>query len=134
MQSFLAIGGSAQARYEALRAYMLVPPSGRCRTTPLRFMLCRFERFGLLGLLDDDPLGAAWGTSRVEDFEVELIPVGTADASERAARLYAYLVHLLKTTPGDRNAQRCPLRPSLDGYAGEGSNDPEPVGSDRALR
>ena len=84
---FVALGGRAQQRYEALRAYMLVPREGRSRASAARFELSRFERFGLLGLLERDPVGEAWRADRVGTFHVEMIPVGTADTADRRTRL-----------------------------------------------
>ena len=56
---------------------------------PAWFSLQRFQRFGLLGLLDRDPVGNAWGTRTLEPFQVELIPVGTGDSQgARCAPLY----------------------------------------------
>ena len=49
---FWAMGSRAQERYEALRAFMLVPRERRPRASAARFDLSRFERFGLLGLLN----------------------------------------------------------------------------------
>lgn len=97
--SFLAMGGRAQERYEALRAFMLVPRERRPRASAARFDLSRFERFGLLGLLERDPVGEAWRAGRVGLFHVEMIPVGTADAADRRARLYS-LLHQLSTESG----------------------------------
>ena len=83
----MALGGRAQLRYEALRAYMLVPRERRARASAARFELSRFERFGLLGLLERDPVGEAWRADRVGTFHVEMIPVGTADTADRRTRL-----------------------------------------------
>ena len=71
--------------------------------SPARFDIGRVERFGLFGLLERDPVGEAWHTSRIEDFQIEVIPVGTADATARTARLYAFL-HQLLNREGDQDA------------------------------
>ena len=78
---------------------MVVPLAERCRMSPVRFWLGRFDRFGLLGLLDRDPLGQSWGCCTLDSFEVELIPVGTADATERMSRLSAVLYALTAAAP-----------------------------------
>lgn len=126
----MALGGRAQQRYEALRAYMLVPRDRRPRASAVRFELSRFERFGLLGLLERDPVGEAWRADRVGTFHVEMIPVGTADAADRRTRLYQFL-HQLATgvtgPAGGEHATRCTIRSRLDRDAGEGANDQEPA-------
>ena len=53
---FLSIGGMAQGRYERLRTYMLTEPAARPRVSPAQFDLRRFERFGVLGLVEHDVL------------------------------------------------------------------------------
>ena len=121
------MGGRAQQRYEVLRAYMLVPRDRRRRASAARFELSRFERFGLLGLLQRDPVGEAWRTDRVGTFHVEMIPVGTADAADRRTRLYQFLYQLATGPAGGDDATRCTVRPRLDRDAGEGANDQEPA-------
>ena len=49
-------------------AYALLPHGEQRRTTPARFAVGRLARFGLLGLLDHDPAGGAWGCRTVEPF------------------------------------------------------------------
>lgn len=128
------MGGRAQERYEALRAFMLVPRERRPRASAARFDLSRFERFGLLGLLERDPVGEAWRAGRVGPFHVEMIPVGTADAADRRARLYQFL-HQLATRPtGGEDASGSPVRPRLDRDAGEGADHREPARRGYALR
>ena len=56
---FLTWDRPAQQRYEALRRSMLLS-RGPQRTSPVPFFLPRFSSYGLLGLLDRDPLGTAW--------------------------------------------------------------------------
>ncbi|MFQ5879629.1 MAG: hypothetical protein ACE5IZ_05610 [Dehalococcoidia bacterium] len=131
--SFLALDGLAQQRYEHLRAYALLGCGEQARTTPARFSLQRFQRFGLLGLLDRDPMGQAWGTRTLERFQVEVIPVGTGDSTERAARLYTLLYDLI-TAQGEEHDTSRPLRPGLYRTAREGGDDPEPVGRHRRVR
>src|SRR5919109_2025138 len=120
--SFLALGGRAQQRYEALRGFMLLPRGQRPRSSSARFDLDRFARFGLVGLLECDPVGHAWWSRPSEGFQVVVTPVGTADAHDRRARLCAFLFALAS---GDRDEASRPLRPGLDGVAGEGADDPE---------
>ena len=88
---FAALGGLAQQRYETVRSYMLLPSHERPQTSVARFLLTRVERFGMLGLLDRDPAGHAWGVTAAEPYHVEVVPVGTADAHVRAARLHEVL-------------------------------------------
>jgi hypothetical protein len=134
---FVAIGGRAQQRYEALRAYMLLPRDRRSRASAARFELSRFERFGLLGLLERDPVGEAWRADRVGTFHVEMIPVGTADTADRRTRLYQFLYQLATgvTGPaGGEDASRSTVRSRLDRDAGEGANDQEPARRGYAAR
>lgn len=95
---FLAWDGYVQQRYEALRDYMLFPGPRQRRSTSARFCLARFIRYGLLGLLDRDPLGRAWGSRSVDAFQVEMVPVGVADTEERMARLSAILYRACEGT------------------------------------
>src|SRR5438128_3316287 len=115
---FLNLGGPAQERYEDLRSHVFTERLGH-RLTPAQFDLARVARFGVLGLLDNDPLGVTWATHAVDQFDVELIPVGPADASERMARLCAVLYSLTTTPRGGDAATRRTVRPCLDGDAGE---------------
>lgn len=123
----MALGGRAQQRYEAVRAYMLLPKDRRSRASAARFEFSRFERFGLLGLLERDPVGEAWRVDRVGTFHVEMIPVGTADAADRRTRLYQFLYQLATRPAGGEHATHCTVRPRLDRDAGEGANDREPA-------
>ena len=132
---FLAWDGLAQPRYESLRTFMLLPRDQQQRVTPGRFCLARFNRYGFLGLLDRDPLGRAWGWSNVEAHQVELISIGTANATERMTRLYAVLYKLTtKIAGGDHNATRGTLCTSFYGNAGERADDSEPVSDYLTLR
>jgi hypothetical protein len=130
----MALGGRAQKRYESLRAYMLVPKQQRCRTSAARFDLSRFERFGLLGLLERDPIGEAWRSDRVGSFHVEVIAVGSADAAARRARLYQFLYQLASGPEGDTDDSRSCLRSRVDGHARERANDCEPARRRYSLR
>ena len=96
---FLSLGGTAQARYERVREYVLPPTECQPRTSPVRFDLERFQRYGLLGLVDGEPR-----RGRSDGFEVQLVPVGAADAEERRARLWAVLGGLLTETSGGEHA------------------------------
>jgi len=124
---FVALGGRAQQRYEVLRAYMLLPREGRPRASAARFELSRFVRFGLLGLLERDPVGEAWRADRVGTFHVEMIPVGTADTADRWTHLYQFVYQLANRPTGGEHATRCTVRPRLDQDAGEGANNREPA-------
>jgi hypothetical protein len=128
---FASAGGSAQQRYESVRAYALTPANGRPRVSPAQFDLRRFHRFGLLGLVDGQPLRRRWEAA---DFEVHVIPIGTEDAAERQARLYELLAGLVTTPQGGEDATGCTVRTGLDGAAGEGRNDREPACRDHAVR
>jgi hypothetical protein len=108
----------------------LLDPVERPRISPERFDLERFGRFGLLGLVDERP------TRRADDrFEVQVIPLGTEDASDRWARLCELLAGLV-TQPegGEPDATSCPVRAGIDGLAGEGADDPEPARGHHGLR
>ena len=130
---FLKWDGRAQGRYEALRAHVLREEASR-RVTPAQLSLGRVARFGVLGLLDHDPLGTAWGVFAIEQFQVELIPVGTADTSERVARLCAVLFALTTTPQGENHVARSPVRQSVDRNARERADHSEPVGGYLAVR
>lgn len=132
---FLLWDGLVQHRYEASRAYMLLPYERRQRTAPARFYLARLTRYGLLGLLDRDPLGRAWGWNIFETRQVELVPIGAADTTERMTRLYAVLYGLItKTAGGDQNAASGTIRTGFYRNAGEGTNNSEPVSVYLAVR
>ncbi len=113
---------------------MLVPKDRRPRTSPARFDLSRFERFGLLGLLERDPVGEAWRSDRVGAFDVEVIPIGTTDAAGRRARFYQFLYQLVTAPEGGLHASRGSLRSRLHRDAGEGADDREPARRGYALR
>lgn len=132
--SFMTLGGRAQKRYEGLRAFMLLPRQQRCRTSAARFDLSRVERFGLLGLLERDPMGEAWRSDRVGSFHVEVIAVGSVDAAARQTRLYQFLSQLVRGPEGETDDTRGCLRSGLDGDARERANDREPARRRRSLR
>ncbi len=129
--SFGRAGGPAQQRYERVRAYALTPAHQRPRVSPARFDLRRFQRFGLLGLVDGQPLRQRWEAC---DFEVHVIPVGAEDAAERRARLYELLTGLVGTPQGGEHATGSTVRTGVDGAAGEGGDDREPACRDHAVR
>ena len=132
---FLMWDGPVQESYEALRAYMLLPRGQQPQVAPARFYLARFTRYGLLGLLDRDPLGRAWGQYTVETRQVELVPINAVDTTERMARLYAALYRLTTKIPGgDHDAARSALCTGFYGDAGEGADYPESIGSHHTLR
>jgi hypothetical protein len=124
-------GGSAQQRYERVRAYALTPSHERPRVSPAQFDLRRFQRFGLLGLVDGQPLRRRWEAS---DFEVHVIPVGAEDAAERRTRLCELLAGLVMAPQGGEHATDSTVRTGVDGAAGEGGDDREPAGRDHAVR
>ena len=124
-------GGSAQQRYERVRAYALIPTQDRPRVSPAQFDLRRFQRFGLLGLVDGQPLRRRWEAA---DFEVHVIPVGAEDAAERRARLYELLAGLVTPRQEGENATGSTVRTGLDGASGEGGNNREPACRDHAVR
>jgi hypothetical protein len=109
---------------------VLLDPARRPRISPERFDLERFRRFGLLGLVDQHPT-----RETTDAFEVQLMPLGTDDASDRWARLCELLAGLV-TQPegGEPDATSCPVRAGFDGVAGEGADDPEPACRHHALR
>lgn len=117
-----------------MRDFSLQPKERRPRTSAARFDLSRFERFGLLGLLERDPVGAAWRSDQVGSFHVEVIPVGTTDAVERRDRLCHFLHQLASGPEGNTDASRSALRARLDRDAGEGADDREPTRRGYALR
>jgi hypothetical protein len=123
-------GGSAQQRYERVRAYALTPANDRPRVSPAQFDLRRLQRFGLLGLVD----GIVWRPGH-GDFEVQLVPLGADDAEERLARLCELLGTLL-SVPGEGggDATSSALRAGVDGAAGAGADDREPACRDHAAR
>jgi hypothetical protein len=93
-----------------------------------RFLLARVERFGMLGLLDRDPDGKAWGIAMADRFQVEVVPIGTADARVRVARLYEVLANLIVSRRGGCHDNGCAVCAGLDGGAGTGAHHPEPIG------
>jgi hypothetical protein len=128
---FDGAGGSAQQRYERVRVYALTPPSERPRVSPAQFDLRRFQRFGLLGLVDSPPL--RW-RSEAADFEVHVIPIGAEDAGDRLARLDELLAGLVTMPQGGEDATGCTVRTGLDRAPGEGRDDRKPACRDHAAR
>ena len=49
----------------------MLPRFERPRTSPARFDTGRVERFGLLGLLERDPVGQEWAATMVDGFQVQ---------------------------------------------------------------
>ena len=107
-----------------MRAYALTDPSQRPRVSPAQFDLRRFQRFGLLGLVDGQPLrrGSVGG-----DFEIHVIPLGAEDVRERLTRLCELLGGLLRNPQGGEDATGRTVREGLDGPAGEGGDDGEGI-------
>jgi hypothetical protein len=119
---FLSIGGMAQDRYERLRTYMLTEPAARPRVSPAQFDLRRFQRFGVLGLVEHDVLRPQGG-----HFVIELVALGTDDSEDRLTRLCALLGGWVTGAQGGEDATSGAVRSGVDGLAGEGADDPEPA-------
>jgi hypothetical protein len=113
-----------------LRAFALLDPERRPRVSPERFDLQLFQRFGLLGLVEERP--AHRSDAR---FEIQVLPLETDDAADRWTRLYGLLAGLM-TQPvvEEPNATGGAVCSGVDGSAGEGADDPEPARSHHALR
>ena len=122
---FVIAGGTAQARYERLRDYMLAEPADRPRTSPAQFDLRRFQRYGLLGLVDATPLRRGGGDGTA--FDVQIIPVEAEDAQDRWARLFDLLAGAMSGLRGGDDAASGAVCQGVDGPAGEGTDDPEPA-------
>jgi hypothetical protein len=99
------------------------------RVSPVEFDLRRFNRFGVLGLVD--PTFTRVGA---KGFEIEVVPIGADDAEDRWARLLGVLGELLRLSGGGGDATGGALRPGFDGSAGEGADDSEPARRRHAVR
>jgi hypothetical protein len=130
LRDFVSAGGTAQARYERVRAYALTDAADRPRVSPAQFDLRRFQRLGLLGLLDRPLRRLRTATT---DFEVQLIPLEADDAEACMARLCELLGRLVTESGGGEDATSSALRPGLDRTAGEGADDRQPACRDYAL-
>jgi hypothetical protein len=131
---FLSSGGMAQCRYERLRDYMLTEPADRPRTSPALFDLRRFQRYGLLGLVDGTPLRRSCGGGTRAAFDVQLIAMEAEDAQDRWARLFDLLARAVSGSRGGDDAAGGAVCQGLDGLAGEGTDDPEPARRHYGLR
>jgi len=127
LRVFTSAGGRAQERYERVRAYALTAPAARPRVSPAQFDLHRFQRLGLLGLLDRPVQSRQTAAS---DFELEVIPLEANDAEERMARLCELLGGLLTEPGGGKDATSGAVCAGLDRAAGEGADDRQPTGCD----
>lgn len=119
---FLSIGGTAQDRYERLRTYMLTERAARPRVSPAQFDRRRFERFGMLGLVEHDVVRSQGG-----HFEIELVALGPEESEDRLTRVCALLAGWVTGAQGGMDATSGVVRAGVDGLAGEGANDPEPA-------
>lgn len=131
---FLTSGGSVQYHYERLRGYMLTEPADRPRTSPAQFDLQRFHRYGLLGLVAGTPLQRGCGEGARAIFGVQLIPMEAEDAQDRWARLFDLLARAMSGSQGGDDAAGGTVCQGLDGFAGEGTDDPEPARRHYGLR
>jgi len=104
---------------------MLLPERQRPRISPALFDLDRYQRFGVLGLLDHDPVGDGWFWSVHGALQVEVIAVGSADSGERRGRLLALLAQLIDPAQGGEDASGSPLRSRFHRDAGEGADHPQ---------
>jgi hypothetical protein len=127
LRDFASAGGRAQERYERVRAYALTDSVDRPRVSPAQFDLHRFQRLGLLGLLDRPVRHLRTAAS---DFELQVIPLEADDAEDRMARLCELLGGLLTEPKGGEDATSGAVCPGLDGAAGEGADDRQPAGRD----
>lgn len=106
---FLSAGGEPQKRYEQLREAVKQYHSEGCvverwEEQQKRF-LQRFERYGLLGLLDADPAGSRWRTLFLERstrgyWNVEMVAVDRRDTGERWFAAYSILWARAQEEPG----------------------------------
>lgn len=100
-ERFLSAGGEPQKRYERLREAVEQYPSEEwpVAETWEEQQKCfgqRFERYGLLGLLDADPAGSRWRTLLLEGsarglWNVEVVAVDRRDTEERWFAAYSIL-------------------------------------------
>jgi hypothetical protein len=131
---FLTSGGTAQCRYERLRDHMLTEPADRPRTSPAQFDLRRFQRYGLLGLVDGAARRRGCGNGPDAAFDVQLIALEAEDARDRWARLFDLLARAVSGSRGGDDATGGTVCQGLDGLAGEGTDDPEPARRHYGLR
>jgi hypothetical protein len=113
---------------------MLTDPADRTRTSPAQFDLRRFQRYGLLGLVDGTPWRRGCGDGPHAAFEVQLIAMEAEDAQERWARLFDLLARAVSGSRGGDDAADGTVCQGLDGLAGEGTDDPEPARRHYGLR
>ena len=111
--AFESVDCAARGRYERLRAYVLLDPAERPRTSPAQFDLRRFNRFGVLGLGDGVAVRCA-----ATDLEIQLIGIGAEDAADRLSRLCELLAGMLTRSQGDGDATSRALRPGFHRAAG----------------
>ena len=101
VERFLSAGGEPQKRYELLREAVEQyhseewPVAGRWEEEKKCFAQ-RFERYGLLGLLDADPAGSRWRTLFLERstrgfWNVEVVAVDRRYTEERWFAAYSIL-------------------------------------------
>jgi hypothetical protein len=100
-ERFLSAGGEPQKRYERLRETVEQYPSKECPVAERweeekKCLAQRFERYGLLGLLDADPAGSRWRTLFLEGstrglWNVEVVAVDQRDTEERWFAAYSIL-------------------------------------------
>jgi hypothetical protein len=97
--------------------------------SPEQFDLRRFNRFGLLGLVE-----YVFRRGEIASFDIEVVPIGAEDAEDRLSRLFALLAGLLDRPEGGGDATGSAVRPGLDGSSGAGADDPEPARRRDAIR
>lgn len=100
-EKFLSAGGEPQRRYERLREAVASYPSEEWPVAETweeeqKCFAQRFERYGLLGLLDADPAGSRWRTLFLERstrglWNVEVVAVDRRDTEERWFAAYSIL-------------------------------------------
>jgi len=101
VERFLSAGGEPQKRYERLREAVEQYPSKEWQVAERweeekKFFTQRFERYGLLGLLDADPAGSRWQTLFLERstrgfWNVEVVAVDRRDTEQRWFAAYSIL-------------------------------------------
>lgn len=100
-ERFLSAGGEPQKRYELLREVVKQYPSEEWPVVETweeeqKCFAQRFERYGLLGLLDADPAGSRWrtlflGGSARGLWNVEVVAVDRRNTEERWFSAYSIL-------------------------------------------
>jgi hypothetical protein len=104
--AFEKVDCPARDRYERLRAYVLLDPAERPRTSAAQFDLRRFNRFGVLGL--GDGVGVRCDST---DLEIRLLAIGAEDAEDRRTRLCELLAGMLiRPEQGGGDATGCAVR------------------------